>query len=396
MQCVAQRALGMGDDGDLAHRLGVLLLGRHQRVTHLVVGDDALLLLGDDGALLLRTGDDQLKGHQQVVLVHGLAALADGPQRRLVHQIGKVRAHTAGGGLRDLVQIHVLRQTDVAGVYLQRSQTARQIGPVDGDAPVEAAGAQQRLVQHLGAVGGAQHDDALAGVEAVQLRQQLVQGLLPLVVAAELAGVAGLADGVDLVDEDDARSHLGGLLEQVADTAGAHAHKHLHEVGAGDGEERHPGLTGHGLGQQGLAGTGGAHQQRALGQLGADGGVLAGIVEKVDDLLQRLLGLVLSGHVLERDAGGFFHIDLGVGLAHAADAAEAAAPVLGQHAEHQHEQTHHDDGRQNILHHEHQHRVHLRLIGAGVRHVVLPQQRHQCGIADVFQIGRVQRQLGVL
>ena len=119
-------------------------------------------------------------------------------------------------------------------------------------------------------------------------------------------------------------------------------------------------------------------------------------MEEVDDLLQRLLGLVLTGHILERDAGGLLHIDLGVGLAHAADAAEAAAAVLGQHAEHQHEQSHHDDGGQDILHHEHQHRVHLRLIGAGIRHVVLLQQGHQRGVADIFQIGRVQRQLGVL
>ena len=256
VQRIAQRPLSVGHDGDLAHRLGVLLLGRHQRMTHLVIGDDALFLLGDDGALLLRAGDDQLKGHQQIVLVHSLAALADGPQRRLVHQIGQIRAHASGGSLGDLVQVHILGQTDVAGVYLQRGQAARQIGPIHGDAPVEASRAQQRLVQHLGAVGSAQHDNALAGIEAVQLRQQLVQRLLALVVAAELTAVAGLADGVDLVDENDARGHLGSLLEQVADTAGAHAHEHFHEVGTGNGEERHPRLTGHSLGQQGLAGTG--------------------------------------------------------------------------------------------------------------------------------------------
>ena len=72
-------------------------------MAHLVVGDDPLFLLGDDRALLLTAGDDQLKRHQQVVLVHGLAALADGAERRLVHQVGQVRAHAAGSGLGDLV-----------------------------------------------------------------------------------------------------------------------------------------------------------------------------------------------------------------------------------------------------------------------------------------------------
>ena len=60
------------------------------------------------------------------------------------------------------------------------------------------------------------------------------------------------------------------------------------------------GLARHGLGQQGLAGARRAHQQRALGELRADLGVFAGVVEEVDDLLQGLLGLVLTGHILRR------------------------------------------------------------------------------------------------
>ena len=36
-----------------------------------------------------------------------------------------------------------------------------------------------------------QHDDALAGVKAVQLGQQLVQRLLALIIAAEAAAVPG-------------------------------------------------------------------------------------------------------------------------------------------------------------------------------------------------------------
>ena len=61
-----------------------------------------------------------------------------------------------------------------------------QPGPgADHDAAVEAARSQQRRVEHVGAVGGRQDDDAFAGVEAVHLGQDLVQRLLALVVAAE-------------------------------------------------------------------------------------------------------------------------------------------------------------------------------------------------------------------
>src|SRR6202044_3351832 len=50
------------------------------------------------------------------------------------------------------------------------------------------------------------------------------------------------ADRVDLVHEHDRRGVRLRLLEQVADTGGADADEHLHEVRAGDRVERHPGL----------------------------------------------------------------------------------------------------------------------------------------------------------
>ena len=139
-----------------------------------MVGHQFFLKFRQDAALFLRTGDDQLKGGQQVLLRDQLAALADSPESGLVDKVGKVGAHAAGGGQRYLLQIDVLGQLDVPGMDLKGGQTARQIGTVHGDAPVEAAGAQQGLVQHLRAVGGRQKDDALGGVKAVHLGQQLV------------------------------------------------------------------------------------------------------------------------------------------------------------------------------------------------------------------------------
>jgi len=83
--------------------------------------------------------------------------------------------------------------------------------------------------------------------------------------AAAHAGAALAPDGVYLIDETRCTGALLGLIEQVAHPAGAHADEHLDEVRAGDGEEGHPGLAGHGARQQGLAGAGRAVQQDALG-----------------------------------------------------------------------------------------------------------------------------------
>ena len=320
----------------------MLLQRRDQRVADLVVGDDALFRVGQHRALFLRARDDELERRQQILLVDGLAAQTHGAQRRLVHEVRQIRADRARGRLRDLVQVDVLGELDVLRVHAERLIAPGEIRPVDDDAAVKAARAQKRLVEDLRPVRGGQNDDALARVEAVDLGEQLVERLLALVVAAEL-GVSRAADGVNLVDEDDGRGDLRRLLEQIAHAARADADEHLDEIGAGDGEERHAGLARDGLGQQRLAGARRADEQRALGQLCADGGIFLRVMQEVDDLDERFLGLVLSGDVGKRDAGGLFHIDLGLALA---DAADAAAHALGHAAHQQAEQGVHDDDRQ--------------------------------------------------
>ena len=117
-------------------------------------------------------------------------------------------------------------------MHVEDLLAALAVGTVDDDLPVEAARAQQRRVEDVGPVGGGDEDDAVLRLEAVHLDEQLVEGLLALVVAAAHAGAAVAADGVDLVDEDDAGRVLLGLLEQVAHAGGADADEHLDEVGA--------------------------------------------------------------------------------------------------------------------------------------------------------------------
>src|SRR5687767_2596266 len=90
------------------------------------------------------------------------------------------------------------------------------IGSVDHDLSVETPGSKQGGVENVGAVGRRHHDDAAVPLEAIQLDEELVQCLLPLVVPTTETGSAMTADGVDLVDEHDGRGALLGLVEQVA------------------------------------------------------------------------------------------------------------------------------------------------------------------------------------
>ena len=243
------------------------------------------------------------------------AAPPHGVQRRLVDQVGQVGAAHAGRAPGHDAEVDVGRHALALAVDREDGQPLLEVGQRHHDLAVEAARPQQRRVQDVGPVRRRDHHDALGRVEAVHLREHLVERLLALVVAAAEAGAALAADGVDLVDEDDGRRLLAGRLEEVAHPAGADAHEHLHEVGAADRHEGHAGLAGHGPGDQRLAGSRRADQQDALGDLGADLLEAGRRLEEVDDLADLLLDARVAGHVVEGGGGAVAAERLGLGAA---------------------------------------------------------------------------------
>lgn len=171
-------------------------------------------------------------------------------------------------------------------------------------------------------------DDPALDVEPVHLDQELVERLLPLVVATAESRSAVAAHGVDLVNEDDGGRVGLGLFEQVANPAGADTDEHLDEVGTRDGVEGHPGLTRDGPGQQRLAGSRRAVEQDPLGNLGSDRLELARVFEELLDLLELLDGLVRTGHVGERRLRRVLAHQLRLGLAEVHDPVTAALHLV--------------------------------------------------------------------
>ena len=296
------------------------------RVARLVVGDDLALLAAHD-PLLLEAGDQPVDGVVEVLhrrppywsrraasSAASLTRLARSAPANPAVRAATVRRSTSGPRVtfRAWMMQHLLAAVDV--------------GLVDQHLAIEAAGAQQRRIEHLGPVGGGHDDDGLAGVEAVHLGQQLVERLLALLVAADRALRPHLAQRVELVDEDDARRLGLGLREQIAHAGRADADEHLHELRAAQAEERHLGLAGDGPGQQRLAGARRADQQHALGNAAAQRGVLLRILQELDDLAQLLLGFVDAGDVLEGDLDVILGVDLGLAAGEGHDAALAAHP----------------------------------------------------------------------
>ena len=297
---VAER-LPAGDDRDLVDGIGALEHVADEGVTALVVGDDLALPGRNHAALALGAGDHALHGLLDLEHADRVLVEARGEKRRLVHEVRQVGTRETGRELGDARDVHVVCQRLVRGVHGEDLLAAGHVGTIHGHATVKAAGAEKCGVEDVRAVGGGDHDDGGVVLEAVHLDEQLVQGLLALVMSAAQTGAALTADRIDLVDEDDAGGGLLGLLEEVTHARGADAHEHLDEVGAGDREERHARLARHGLGQERLARARRADEQHAMGNLRAHLLVALGFSQEVADLLELLDGLVDAGHVGELD-----------------------------------------------------------------------------------------------
>ena len=143
------------------------------------------------------------------------------------------------------------------------------VGQRDRHLPVETARAQQCGIEHVGAIGRSDDDDAFVRLEPVHFDEQLVERLLALVIAIAEPRTAMAPDRVDFVDKDDARRALLRFDEHIANTARADADEHLDEIGARNREERHARLTSDGAREQRLAGAGRTDEQRTLRDLAA-------------------------------------------------------------------------------------------------------------------------------
>ena len=336
--------LSARDDRDLVDRVVVGQSVHHDGVARLVIRRQAALMLRNDAAVLLGPGDDLDDGLIEQRHVDRGQVAPTGEQRRLVEQVLQIRAGEARRAPGDLREVDVLGEGLVARVDGEDLLAALDIRQADIDLPVKAARAQERGVEDVDAVRRGEDDNALVRGEAVHLDEQLVERLLALVVAAAEAAAALAADGVDLVDEDDGRSVLLGLREEVAHAARADADVHLHKVGAGDGEELHPGLTGHGTREQRFARAGRADEQDALWDVRAEAEILLRIAQELHDLLQLLLLLVRARDVAERSLSIALAGRLDAGLAEAGHLAVHPAARVAGHEVHQ------QDERQNRQH----------------------------------------------
>lgn len=288
---------------------------RHQTtddgMASFVVRGQRLLVLAHGHRAALGTHQDLVAGTVEVVHADFLLATARRKQRRFITQVGQIGTRETRRTACDDHGHHVVGQWQLAHVHTQDLLATLDVRQPDYDLSIETTRTQQRRIQHVGTVGGRDHDHAFTAFKAVHLDQQLVQGLLALVMPAAETGTAMAAHRIDFVNENDAGRVLLGLLEHVAHTARADADKHFNEVRTGDAEERHLGFAGDGAGQQRLAGTRRADHQHAARNLAAQLGELGRVAQEVDQLAHFFLGLVAACNVGKSDFDLILALQLG-------------------------------------------------------------------------------------
>mmetsp|Transcript_18852 Transcript_18852/g.58010 ORF Transcript_18852/g.58010 Transcript_18852/m.58010 type:complete len:227 (-) Transcript_18852:9-689(-) len=201
---------------------------------------------------------EAVEGGVEVVGVEFGEALVQRREAGFADEGGEVGPGEAVGACVDCqgVQVDVAVEADLAG--RERAQNGSPV--VTGrqrheEELVDAAGPRERRVEQLRSIRGGHDVDLPPRVEAVQLGQQLVHDAVRHRVIRVLARrtsrtdtpTAARAEGVDFVEEDDARRRGAGAREERADLALALAHELVQELGTFDRDE-----VGAGLGRDGF------------------------------------------------------------------------------------------------------------------------------------------------
>src|SRR6267142_1661462 len=233
--------VGVGGVGEVLVLLELLADGGEQ-----VVGHDALLAAPDvalEGELFGPAHDrfDHGAGGEVLEVEDLFIAVGVGDLEEAVLLAERVHGLDGGGdhggdGAGDIGAPRLgFGEGDVGGQVLGEDVGGgAAVGALDLDLHVEPAGAEDGRVDEVLAVGGADDDDVLEALDAVDLGQELGDDG-GLDVGGD-AGAAGAEEGVHFVEENNDGDVLGGLFlgldEDLADLALGFADVLVEEIGA--------------------------------------------------------------------------------------------------------------------------------------------------------------------
>ena len=301
------------NDRDLLNRCRIGLHGSNQCMTNLMIGNDQFLFIRQDTVFLLISCDNNFHALHQICLCCKFASAAYSMKCCFIHDICKFRSGCSGCSSGDRIEIYVIRKFDLFCMDFQNIHTTLKIRQFHRNTTVKSSRTEQCRVKRIRLVGRCQNDNTFGTVKSIHFREQLIQRLLTLIVAAD-ASVTFLADRIDLVDKDDTRCFLACLFEQVTHFCSTHTDKHFNKLRTGDREEWYVRLTCNCFCQQCFTGSRRAYKQCTFWHRCSDLLIFAWIVKEIYDLCKQFFCFFLSCHIGEFDAACGFYIDLGIAL----------------------------------------------------------------------------------
>mmetsp|Transcript_29281 Transcript_29281/g.113541 ORF Transcript_29281/g.113541 Transcript_29281/m.113541 type:complete len:334 (-) Transcript_29281:802-1803(-) len=203
-----------------------------------------------------------------------------------------------------------------AAVNLENVNTTLEVWEFHIDPPIEATGSKKSLIQDIRPVCRSDHNDTIIAFEAVHFDQNLVERLLTLVIATGNACASLPPDSINFVDEDDARSVLLRLTEQISHTRCTHANEHFHKLGSRDGEERHSCFSGNSPRKESLSGSRGTFQDHTPRDLCSELAERIGLLQEANDFLELQLRSVTARNIRELDTSLRCELEFGLRPAH--------------------------------------------------------------------------------
>ncbi len=180
------------------------------------------------------------------------------------------------------------------------------IGKADCDNAVETSRTHKSGIQNVASISGGHHENAAVIIKAIHLHEKLVKGLLAFVIPSPKTGATLTSDGVDFIDEDDARGCLLCFLEKIANTSGANADKHLHEIGTGNAIERHASFAGDRFSQKGFTRSRRTNKKNAFWKSRAEFAIFLRLFEIFNHLNHFRFFFIAPSNVCKADFGSVF------------------------------------------------------------------------------------------
>ena len=286
LDVVAERTYSARNDRYLLYGLRTLQRQRYQRVARLVISDEFSLKRVQDATFLFQTCNDSLYCRGEIVQGDFCRRSARCYDGGFVDEIGQVGAAETGRQRGHIVKRDFPGNMNSLDVNPEYGGAPNLVGAIDENLAIESACPKQSRIKDFRSVGCREEDYSLSCIETIKFAEQLIERLLFFVVApAQGACPTSTTEGIQFVDENNARGTGARLIKQVPDPGRANTDEHFNKLGPTDGEKRYPGFTGNRPRQECLPGTRWSHQQNTLGYVSTQSSVLFRLFEKRHYLL---------------------------------------------------------------------------------------------------------------